>query len=159
MAIIKPQGFWNWLRWKMLQTWPRRNYLRGGLGLVDYIRTPTMNRYIDFYHEHTEAIAERRLRSERVEVYMVDGMYDDEEGFADNTQIAKKAIMDDVLNEVVLQDEQVQKIDLALEKIMKNGNGHGNKKSDVNANVNVDVDTTNDDDQYDGNYDGNEWDE
>ena len=48
LAIVKPQAFWNWLRWKLLKVWPSRNYLRGGLTLGDNIRTPTMNRFIDF---------------------------------------------------------------------------------------------------------------
>ena len=52
LAIIKPQAFWNWLRWKLLEVWPSRNYLRAGLTLEDNIRTPTMNRFIDFCQVH-----------------------------------------------------------------------------------------------------------
>jgi hypothetical protein len=149
LAIVKPQAFWNWLRWKLLKTWPSRNYLRGGLGLRDDIRTPTMNRFIDFYQKHTKTITENRLADERAEMKEVSGMYDDSDGFQDNVSIIKKAIMGDVMNEVVLQDKQIQKIDLALEKLMKNG-GTNNKKSKSEAD-DEDGDEDNDD------YDGNEW--
>ena len=121
LAIVKPQAFWNWLRWKSLKTWPSRNYLRGGLALKDLIRTPTMNRFVDFYQKHTNSITESRLADEKAEMIEVIGMYDDTDGFQDNVPIIKKAIMGDVMNDVVLPDKQIQEIDLALEKIMKNG--------------------------------------
>lgn len=81
-------------------------------------------------------------------------MYDDYYGFADNVRFVKKAIMGDVMNEVVLQDKQVQKIDLALEKIMKNGNSSSKKKSKSKAD-----DEDDEKEEYDDNYDGNEWDD
>ena len=112
----------------MLETWPSRNYLRGGLALRDHIRTPTMNRFIDFYQKHAKTITESRLADERAEMKRVSGMYDDTDGFQDNVPIIKKAIMGDVMNDVVLQDKQIQKIDLALEKIMKNNSSSSNKK-------------------------------
>ena len=56
-------------------------------------------------------------------------MYDDIDGFGDNVQIINKAIMGDVMNDVVLQDKQIQKMDLALEKIMENGSDDKEKKS------------------------------
>ena len=129
LAIVKPQAFWNWLRWKLLEIWPSRNYIRGGLTLRDHIRTPTMNRFIDFYQKHTKTITESRLADERDEMKRVRGMYDDTDGFQDNVWIIKKAIMGDVMNDVVLQDKQIQKIDLALEKIMKNNSSSSSKKS------------------------------
>jgi len=152
LATVKPQAFWNWLRWKLLKIWPGRNYRRGGLTLREDIRTPTMNRFIEFCHEQTADITKDCLTDERTAMIKVEGMYDDTDGFADNVSIVKKAIMGDVTNEIVLQDQQIQKIDLALEKIMMNGNG--NKKSNVNVNANDD-----DEDEYDDDYDGNEWDE
>lgn len=123
LAIVKPQAFWNWLRWKLLEVWPSRNYLRGGLTLSNFIQTPTMNRFINFYQEQTGSIAKNQLTEERSEMIRVKGIYNDTDGFGDNVLIIKKSIMGDVMNQVVLQDETIQKIDLALEKIMKNGNG------------------------------------
>jgi hypothetical protein len=150
LAIVKPQAFWNWLRWKLLKTWPSRNYLRGGLGLRDIIRSPTMNRFIDFYDGHTEAITMNTLENERIEMMQVEGMYDDTDGFRDNVPIVKKVIMGDAMNEVVLQDKRIQKIDLALEKIMKNGDSSTSKKSKSEVD-----DEDEDEEEYDG--DGNEW--
>jgi hypothetical protein len=146
LAIVKPRAFWNWLRWKILKTWPSRNYLRGGLNLRDLIRTPTMNKFIDYCHEHTKTVASSQLQDARTEMYTVTGMYDDTDGFEDNVRIARKVIMGEVLSNV-LQDERTQKIDLALEKIMKNGDGSKKSKSKSEA------------DDEDEDDDGNEWDE
>jgi hypothetical protein len=148
LAIVKPQAFWNWLRWKLLKTWPSRNYLRGGLALKDNIETPTLNRFVDFYQKHVDTIAENRLADEKAEMKRVSGMYDDTDGFQDNVWIIKKAIMGDVMNDVVLQDKQIQKIDLALEKIMKNDSSSSSKKLKPEPEAD-------DEDDYD---DGNEWD-
>lgn len=35
LAIVHPQAFWNWLKWKLLEIWPSRNYLRAGLKMGD----------------------------------------------------------------------------------------------------------------------------
>jgi hypothetical protein len=154
LAIVKPQAFWNWLRWKLLEIWPWRNYIRGGLTLGDHIGTPTMNRFIDFYQKHTRTITQSRLADERDGMKRVSGMYDDTDGFQDNVWIIRKVIMGDVMNEVVLQDKQIQKIDLALERLMKNnGSSSSNsKKSKSEAN-------DEDEEEYDDAYDGNEWDD
>jgi hypothetical protein len=108
-----------------------------------------MNRFIDFYHERTADIAKSRLIEERTGMINVNGMYDDTDGFRDNVSIVKKAIMGDVTNEIVSQDEQIQKIDLALEKIMNNGNDNSSNNSSSD-------DDAEDDDE---DHDGNEWDD
>jgi hypothetical protein len=56
-------------------------------------------------------ITQSRLADERDGMKRVRGMYDDTDGFQDNVWIIKKAIMGDVMNDVVLQDKQVQEID------------------------------------------------
>ena len=150
LAIVKPEAFWNWLRWKLLKIWPSRNYLRGGLAFRDKIRTPTMNKFNDFCEKHTENITKNWLVEERNEMKDVNGMYDDYDGFGDNVQIINKAIMGDVMNDVVLQDKQIQKMDLALEKIMENGIDDKEKKSEL------DPDSEADDEDEDED-DGNEW--
>jgi hypothetical protein len=153
LSVIKPQAFWNWFKWKILQTWPRRNYLRGGLTLGDDIRTPTLNRFNNWYYEQTKAIVKIPLIEERREMRDVEGMYDDTYGFMDSIPIIKKVIMGNALNRV-LQDERIQKIDLALEKIMKNGNGKGSKKGKAKVEPQPEIE---DEDDYDEDYDGNEW--
>jgi hypothetical protein len=146
LAIVKPQAFWNWLRWKLLKIWPSRNYLRGGLALRYNIRTPTMNRFIDYCEKHAKTITASRLADEEAEMIKVSGMYDDTDGFQDNVPIIKKAIMGDVMNDVVLQDKEIQKIDLALEKIMKNGSSNSKESK-----------SEGDGEDEDDDYDGNEW--
>jgi hypothetical protein len=138
LAIVKPQAFWNWLKWKLLKIWPRRNYLRGGLAFRDNIRTPTMNKFIDFYQKYTETITKSRLVEDRDEMRSVRGMYDDIDEFGDNVQIIKKAIMGDVMNDLVLQDKQIQKIDLALVKLMNNGSGGKKKKTKLDSDSEAD---------------------
>ena len=108
-----------------------------------------MNRFIDFCEKHTENITKNWLEEERDEMKDVNGMYDDYDGFQDNVPIIKKAIMGDVMNDVVLQDEKVQKIDLALEKIMENGIDDKEKKSKLDSDSEADEDEDEDD--------GNEW--
>jgi hypothetical protein len=154
LAIVKPQAFWNWLRWKLLEIWPWRNYIRGGLTLGDHIGTPTMNRFIDFYQKHTRTITQSRLADERDGMKRVSGMYDDTDGFQDNVWIIKKAIMGDVMNDVVLQDKQIQKMDLVLEKLMKNDSGSNSKKSKSKSGSKSEAD---DQDEDEDDYDGNEW--
>jgi len=153
LAIVKPQAFYNWLKWKLLETWPSRNYQRGGLLLIDDIRTPTMKKFTNYYDKYNNAIAENQLTAERNEMWNVKGMYDDIDEFADNTKIVNKAIMGDIMNDIVLQDERVKKIDLVLEKIMKNGKGGKKLESKSES----DADNAKDD--YDNGYDGNEWDD
>jgi hypothetical protein len=99
-----------------------------------------MNKFIEFCNKQTADVVKDRLDNERVGMRRVEGMYDDTDGFRDNVSIVRRAIMGDVMNEIVLQHERIQKIDLALEKIMKNGNGNSNNSSS-------DEDDENDDDE------------
>jgi hypothetical protein len=111
-----------------------------------------MNRFIEFYGKQTEKITKNRLDEERSDLRHVKGIYDDIEGFGDNVQIIKKVIMGDVMNEVVLPNEQIRKIDLALEKIMKNGRTKSKaKKGEQESDDGSDEDYEDDD--------GNKWDE
>jgi hypothetical protein len=73
-------------------------------------------------------------------------------------KIIKKSIEGDILKGILLQNEQIQKMDLALEKIMKNGNGGGNKKKKTKKEQQAEADE--DSEGYeDDDYDGNEWEE
>jgi hypothetical protein len=92
------------------------------------------------------------------EIVRVNGMYDDSDGFGDSVQIIKRAIMGDVMNEVVLHNEIIQEIDLALEKIMTNGNG-SKRKSKRDEEQRLEAEADEDSEEYDDNYDGNEWDD
>jgi hypothetical protein len=43
-----PEAFWKWLRWKILQVWPYRNYFYRAISFDDYMYTPIMNRFLDW---------------------------------------------------------------------------------------------------------------
>jgi hypothetical protein len=163
LAAIKPQAFWNWLKWKMLQVWPDRDYRRGGLDLErETFRTPTLNRFIEYYDVKTKSVSKVSINEIQVEISNVRGLYDDIEGFRDSVPIVKKAIKGDIMSNVILQDKDIQKMDLALEKIMKNGNGNDSndtttatkKKSKKEMQTAADEDS----EEYDEDYDGDEWD-
>jgi hypothetical protein len=62
------------------------------------------------------------------------------------------------MNEVVLHNEIIQEIDLALEKIMTNGNG-SKRKSKRDEEQRLEAEADEDSEEYDDNYDGNEWDD
>jgi hypothetical protein len=157
LALIKPQAFWNWLKWKLLQVWPERDYRRGGLLLNSTMATPTLYKFNKYYLEQTRPVIAHSITDAISDAGYVKGIYDDIDGFGDNVQIAKRAIEGDILNNVLLQNDQIQKMDLALEKIMKNGNGSAKKKkSKKEHQAEADKDTEGYDDD---NYDGNEWDE
>jgi hypothetical protein len=148
LAAVKPQAFWNWLKWKMLQVWPTRDYRRGGLMLADSIHTPTLNRFIEYYEEKTGSVSKSSIKEAREEISKVKGLYDDIEGFNDSVPIIKRVIQGDILNGIILQNEEIQKIDLALEKIMKNGNDKS-KSKDNSKEEELD--------EADEHDDGNEW--
>lgn len=156
LALVKPQAFWNWLRWKIMQLWPNRNYLRGGLYLDDRMQTPTLKKFITFYEEQTESAikASPYCNEVRNEISNVKGMYDNTDGFADNVLIIKRAIDGDIVNNILLPDRTIQKMDLALQKIMNDGNGEGTeKKSKKEQRLEADEGT----EEYDNDYDGNDW--
>jgi hypothetical protein len=158
LAAIKPQAFWNWLRWKMLQVWPKRDYRRGGLYLdEETIRTPVLNRFIEYYDGKTKLVSRLSIANVGREISYVDGLYDDIEGFKDSVPIIKRSIQSEILNDVILQDKEIQKIDLALETIMKDGmayKGKGKKFKNKVVAAELDNDDYEDEDEDD---EGNEW--
>ena len=164
LAAIKPQAFWHWLKWKMLQVWPERDYRRGGLHLeTETFRTSVFNQFIEYYDAKTRLVSKDSINSIEAEISRVRGLYDDIEGFPDSVPIVKKAIKGDIMNYVILQDKDIQKMDLALEKIMKDGNSkckdNGKPKNEIVSISNPTTDNDDDDDFDEDEDDGNEWDD
>lgn len=158
LAAIKPEAFWNWLKWKLLQMWPDRDYRRGGLDLSESMATPTLYKFNTYYLEQTRPVIKQSITDAISDAGHIRGIYDDIDGFADNVQIAKKSIEGDILNNVLLQNDRIQKMDLALEKIMKNGNGIDKKKKKSKKEQQAEADE--DSEGYEDNdYDGNDWDD
>jgi hypothetical protein len=105
-----PEAFWKWLRWKILQTWPYRNYFYRAISFDDYMYSPTMNKFLDWATNLSKPIikddlidAERHLRYE--------GLIDDVDEYKEKTE-------QDILDNTLLKDKGIQKLDKALEQIM-----------------------------------------
>lgn len=118
LAAAKPEPFWNWLRWKLLQLWPSRNYRRA-LFINDSMRTPTYKRFEKWYDKQTEPVIKDRVVEAKNDLLKVEGFYEDVDGFEDNVNTRKNQIETDIVDHVLTEDEKIQKIDLGLESIMQ----------------------------------------
>ena len=110
LAAAGPQAFWNWLKDKLLKVWPSRNYNRD-IDLNGYMYTPTMVRFYNWLADKSKDIIEDDIAQARYELSNVKGLID-------NIHDKKAEIQDNILNNTLLQDEYIQKLDKALEKIM-----------------------------------------
>ena len=130
--------------------WPEKDYRRGGLHLeTETFRTPVFIQFIDYYDAKARLVSKDSISSIKAEISRVRGLYDDIEGFPDSVPIVKKAIKGDIMNDVILQDKDIQKMELALEKIMRNGRTKVKGKKSEQESVDDDEDYEDDD--------GNEW--
>jgi hypothetical protein len=118
LAAAKPEPFWNWLRWKLLQLWPDRDYRRGGIYLSDTMQTPTVIKLLEWYAQQTKPVIQTSVKKANDELSIVRGFYED-------VNIRQKEIETNIMNNVLLKNERIQKIDLALESIMMNNNENG----------------------------------
>jgi hypothetical protein len=118
LAAAKPEPFWNWLRWKLLQLWPDRDYRRGGIYLSDTMQTPTVIKLLEWYAQQTRPVIQTSVKKAKDELSIVRGFYED-------VNIRQKEIETNIMNNVLLKNERIQKIDLALESIMMNNNENG----------------------------------
>jgi hypothetical protein len=110
LAAAGPQAFWNWLKSKLLKVWPYRNYNRA-IFLRDYMYTPTVYKFLEWYRNKSKDIIWYDLLRTADEL-------SDVEGLIDNIHDKKDEIEDNILNNTLLQNEYIQKLDKALEKIM-----------------------------------------
>ena len=60
LAAAKPTAFWNWLKWKVNEVLPYRNYNRA-IYIEDYMFTPTMNKCIEWFREQTKQVLENKV--------------------------------------------------------------------------------------------------
>ncbi|MPZ07231.1 MAG: hypothetical protein GEU26_12595 [Nitrososphaeraceae archaeon] len=118
LAAVKPEPFWNWLRWKLLQLWPNRDYRRGSIYLNDTMQTPTIKKLINWHAKQTKPVIEDSIKKAKEGLSKVKGFYQDV-----NTK--QKEIETEVLNNVLLKNKKIQEIDLAIESIMTNNNENG----------------------------------
>jgi hypothetical protein len=76
LATAGPQAFWNWLRYKLLQVWPNRDYRRA-ITIDDYKLTPTMARFVKWCQETTRPIIADRVAEATEGLSSVSGLIDD----------------------------------------------------------------------------------
>jgi predicted ribonuclease YlaK len=50
LAAAGPEAFWNWLRHKLVQVWPDRDYRRA-IFMDDYMLSPSMTKFVKWYKD------------------------------------------------------------------------------------------------------------
>ena len=123
LAAAKPAPFWNWLRWKLLQLWPNRDYRRGGVYLNDAMQTPTEKKFIEWLAKQTKPVVEASIKKANDVLSAV-------EGFLEDVDTTQKEIETDIMENILLKDKKIQKIDLALQSIMMNNKRNGREGVD-----------------------------
>lgn len=113
LAAAKPEPFWNWLKWKLLQLWPNRDYRRGGIYLNDTMQTPTVKEFLEWYAKQTKPVIKSSIEKANNGLSKVEGFYEN----VNNTQ---EEIETEIMSNVLLKNERIQKIDLALKSIIMN---------------------------------------
>jgi hypothetical protein len=110
LAAAGPEAFWNWLRHKLLQVWPIRDY-RKAIFFNNYMLTPTMTKFVNWCQETTKPIIADRVAEAMEELSNVTGLIN-------NIHQKKQEIVDDILNNTLLKDNEINELDKALQKIM-----------------------------------------
>jgi hypothetical protein len=110
LAAAGPEAFWNWLRHKLLQVWPNRDYRRA-IFMDDYMLTPTMSKFIKWCQQTTKPIIAHRVAEAKEQLSDVGGLID-------NIHYKQQEIEDDILNNTLLTNNEIKELDKALQKIM-----------------------------------------
>lgn len=118
LAAVKPLPFWNWLRWKILQLWPDRDYNRA-ITISNSLRTPIYYKFEKWYDNQTKPVIEKSVKESENELSNVHGFYEDVEGYRDSVDIITNVIESDITENVLLHNERIQEIDLGLESIIQ----------------------------------------
>jgi hypothetical protein len=114
LAAAGPQAFWNWLRYKLLQVWPNRDY-RKAIFFNNYMLTPTMTKFVKWCQETTKPIIADRITQATQELSNVRGLIDD-------IHYKQQEIEDDILNNTLLNDNEINELDKTLQNIMNRKN-------------------------------------
>jgi hypothetical protein len=114
LAAAGPQAFWNWLRYKLLQVWPDRDYRRA-IFFDDYMLTPTMTKFIKWCQEMTKPIIADRIAEAMEGLSSVSGLID-------NIPHKKQEIEGYILNNTLLINNEIKELDKTLQKIMNEEN-------------------------------------
>jgi len=74
--------------------------------------TPTMEKFIEWYENQSKPVIADKVEAYKKILSKVNGFYDD-------IDTEKEEIEDDIRDNVLLENEKIKKLDLALESIMK----------------------------------------
>jgi hypothetical protein len=111
LAAAEPEGFWNWLRWKLENVWSERNGNRA-ITLEEYLHTPTMDKFTEWYQKKSGSVLKDKLKEKREELSKKKGLFED-------INEEKENIEDNLINNTLLPHDKIKKIDLALKRIME----------------------------------------
>jgi hypothetical protein len=111
LSAAKPIALWNWIKWKLTDIWPERDYNRA-IFLGTHLYTPTMQEFIERYQEHSKSVVSVRVIDKMDELSKT-------EGFIEDVESEQEEIENDLIDNALLKDDKTQKIDLALKSIMK----------------------------------------
>lgn len=110
LAAAGPEAFWNWLRYKLLQIWPNRDYRRA-IFIEHYKLTPTMTKFIRWCQETTKHIIANKVALATEELSNITGLIE-------NIHHKKQEIEDDILNNTLLNNNEIKELDKMLQEII-----------------------------------------
>lgn len=109
MNEVQPQRFWNWLKDKLLETFPKRDYNRA-IDIPDYVLTNTMSNFITKLKESLTSKLENNVNNiQRAYRNTNNGFLDMAESLAYTRQYLKNKLEN---------DEDIRNIDLDLQVII-----------------------------------------
>jgi hypothetical protein len=112
LAQTKAELFWNWIKWKIYQVWPNRDYNRATTIDWNSIMTPTMKSFTNWYmQEQVKPVISAKVEEYKKTLSKV-------KGFIDDVYAEEEQINNDLTN-ILQKNEQMQKTDIALKSIMK----------------------------------------
>ncbi len=109
MDEIGAERFWNWLKGKLIETFPTRNYNRA-IDVPAYVLTPTMEEFQEKLQKSIGKMLQTKVGDIMVSLTEVDDLID--------TDDKLEEINDDLLDEL-LEKPEIQKIDTALKRLIK----------------------------------------
>lgn len=114
LAAAGPKAFWNWLKWKLEKVWPNRNYNRA-MFFDSYLYTPTMTKFIEWYQRQSGEVIKDELSHKQKNLENVEGFYD-------NVNDEQEKVKKDIIDNTMLPNKRIKKVDLALKAIMDGEN-------------------------------------
>ena len=106
---IGAQRFWNWLKSKILEIFPDRDYNRA-INVPQYVLTPTMTAFQQKLIQSVTGIASPMVDDIKYDLESTEGLLD----IYDTESEIKQELLDSLLDE-----PEIQKIDVTLKRLLK----------------------------------------